>query len=143
MKPFTIERTYNAPVSLVWQALTNKDLMKKWYFDLAEFKPEIGFEFRFSGGPAEDRQYLHVCVVTESIVNKKIAYSWKYDGYKGISYVSFELFENGNQTRLKLTHEGLESFAANNNPDFDVKNFEAGWTSIIETSLEKFLKENQ
>lgn len=140
--PFIIERTYNAPAALVWKALTDKELMKKWYFDLQEFKAEKGFEFRFFGGKDPDRPYEHVCVITESIPGRKIAYSWRYEGYQGISYVTFELFEEGNKTRVKLTHEGLESFEANNNPDFDAKNFEAGWTHILGTSLMEFLEKN-
>jgi uncharacterized protein YndB with AHSA1/START domain len=43
--PFVIERTYNAPIAKVWKALTDKNDMKQWYFDLSEFKPEVGFEF--------------------------------------------------------------------------------------------------
>ena len=41
--PFVIERVYNAPIQLVWEAITNRDQMKQWYFDLKEFKPEVGF----------------------------------------------------------------------------------------------------
>ncbi len=41
-EPFVIERTYNAPISKVWKAITDKEEMKEWYFDLAEFKPEVG-----------------------------------------------------------------------------------------------------
>ena len=48
----------------------NKNEMKKWYFDLAEFKAEVGFKFQFSGGPPE-KQYLHLCEVTEIIPEKK------------------------------------------------------------------------
>ncbi len=33
-EPFIIERTYNAPVSKVWSAITDKDQMKQWYFDI-------------------------------------------------------------------------------------------------------------
>jgi uncharacterized protein YndB with AHSA1/START domain len=40
----------NAPISKVWKTITDKDDMKKWYFDIAEFKPEVGFEFQFEGG---------------------------------------------------------------------------------------------
>ncbi len=47
--PFTIERIYNALIEKVWQAITDKDQMKQWYFDIAGFKPEVGFEFSFSG----------------------------------------------------------------------------------------------
>ena len=49
-EPFVIERTYNATIEKVWNAITNKNEMKQWYFDLAAFKPEVGFEFTFTGG---------------------------------------------------------------------------------------------
>src|SRR5207253_1488269 len=42
-----IERTYNAPIAAVWQALTDVDQMRQWYFALKEFRPEVGFEFEF------------------------------------------------------------------------------------------------
>ncbi|MES1217100.1 MAG: SRPBCC domain-containing protein [Bacteroidota bacterium] len=135
--PFIIEKTYDAPMERVWQALTDKDLMKQWYFDLKEFKPEVGFEFQFDGG-SDDKVYHHLCKVTEVIAGKKIAYSWKYKDYEGSSVVSFELFAEGNKTRLKLTHEGLETFPQNN-PDFAVKSFEGGWTYFTGTALKDFL----
>ena len=139
--PITIERTFNAPVATVWKALTDKAEMKQWYFDLAEFKPELGFEFSFTAGPPE-KEYLHLCKITGVIPGKKISYSWRYDGYEGISFVSFELFAEGEKTRLKLTHEGLETFPASNT-DFAATNFVAGWTSIVGTSLKDYLeKEN-
>jgi len=138
-EPFVIERTYKAPVSVVWKAITDKSEMENWYFKLADFRPEIGFEFRFSGGPDRDRQYLHICEVTEVVAERKIAYSWRYDGYPGISFVSFELFPEGEMTRLKLTHRGLETFPSEN-PDFAEENFIAGWTEIIGRSLANHLK---
>jgi uncharacterized protein YndB with AHSA1/START domain len=136
--PFTIERTFNAPVSKVWKALTDKDEMKKWYFDLAEFKPEVGFEFHFTGGP-KGKEYLHLCKIAEVIEGKKLTYSWKYDGYAGESFVTFELFPQGNKTRLKLTHAGLETFPADN-PDMAKKNFVQGWTAIVGTNLKEYLE---
>jgi hypothetical protein len=48
------------------------------------------------------------------------------------------LFEEGNQTKLKLTHTGLETFPINN-PDFARESFAAGWTHIIDKSLAGFL----
>jgi uncharacterized protein YndB with AHSA1/START domain len=136
--PFVIERIYNAPVIAVWNAITSKDEMKQWYFDLAEFKPEVGFRFQFQGG-TDIKQYLHICVVMEVIPEKKITYSWKYEGYEGISFVTFELFAEGNKTTLKLSHDGLESFPASN-PDLAKKNFVEGWTHITGTALKDFLE---
>ncbi len=136
---FIIERTYNASVKQVWKAISDKNEMKQWYFDLAEFKPEVGFEFSFKGGPEDGVQYLHVCVITEVIIEKKLTYSWSYDGYAGKSYVSFELFDEGNKTRLKLTHEGIETFPVSNT-DFATENFIAGWNHIIGISLKEYLE---
>ncbi len=137
---FVIERTFNAPSEKVWKAITDKNEMKQWYFDLAEFKPEVGFEFRFKGGPDEEHQYLHVCEITEVVSGKKLTYSWRYDGYPGTSYVTFELFPEADKTRLVLTHAGLETFPADV-PDFARKNFEQGWLEIIGTSLKKFVED--
>jgi len=135
-EPFVIERTYNAPVERVWKAITDKDQMKQWYFDIAAFKPEVGFEFQFSGGN-EGRKYVHLCKITEVVTDKKLTYSWRYDGYEGNSFVTFELFSEGDKTRLKLTHEGLETFPMNN-PDFEKESFAGGWNYIIGTSLKEF-----
>lgn len=137
-EPFIIERTYQAPIATVWKAITNKDDMKKWYFDLKEFKPEVGFEFNFTAG-SKEKQYEHICKITEVIPGKKLTYSWRYKDYEGNSFVTFELFEEGNQTRLKLTHTGLASFPQNNK-DFGIESFSKGWTSIIGKSLKEFLE---
>ena len=138
-EPFVIERIYNAPVEKVWKAITDKDEMKQWYFDLSEFKAVPGFEFRFTGEGHKGEKYLHLCKITDVIANKKLAYSWRYEGFEGISFVTFELFDEAGKTRLKLTHEGLESFPANN-PDFAKESFAEGWTYIIGKSLKEFVE---
>ena len=138
--PIVVERTFSAPATNVWQAITSKVQMKEWYFDLKKFKAEPGFEFEFEGGP-DDRSYLHLCKITEVIPEKKLKYSWRYDGYEGVSFVTFELFPEGNKTRLRLTHEGLATFPADNK-DFARENFEAGWTDIIGRSLAGFLEKS-
>lgn len=137
-EPFVIERTMNAPTEKVWKAITDKDQMKQWYFDLAEFKPEVGFEFSFVGG-SEEKQYVHLCKITEVVPGKKLQYSWRYDEYPGNSFVTFELFPDGDKTRLKLTHEGLETFPTDNK-DFARSSFEAGWAYIIGKSIIEFVE---
>jgi len=132
-----IERTFNAPVARVWQALTDVDQMRQWYFDLKEFRPEVGFEFEFVV-EHEGNNYHHLCKVTEVIPQKKIAYTWRYEGEPGNSLVTFELFGEGEKTRLKLTHEGIESFPKT--PAYARKNFEAGWTAIIGSELKQFVE---
>jgi uncharacterized protein YndB with AHSA1/START domain len=137
-EPFTIERTLSAPVQKVWKAITDREQMKQWYFDIEAFKPEVGFEFEFAG-ENEGRRYIHLCKITEVVPYKKLSYSWRYEGYEGSSVVTFQLFAEGDSTRLKLTHQGLETFPANN-PDFAKGNFVAGWTEIIGTILPKYVE---
>ncbi len=138
-EPVILEKLFNAPIEKVWAALTNKDEMKQWYFDLKEFKAEVGFQFQFTAGPNKTSQYLHVCEVTEVIVNQKLTYSWRYDGYPGISHVTFELTKKVEGTLLRLIHTGIESFPTEN-PDFAIHNFEKGWNGIIGNSLKNYLQ---
>jgi len=137
-EPFVIERVYDAPVEKVWKALTDKSYMKQWYFNIAEFEPVVDFEFQFEGSN-EGRTFLHKCKITEVVENKKLKHSWRYEGFPGNSFVTFELFDEGDKTRLKLTHEGLETFPSEN-PDFKKQNFVDGWTYIIGKSLKEFIE---
>lgn len=137
-EPLVIERTYDAPIDAVWKALTDSKQMQQWYFPITDFKPVIGFEFQFEGG-SETVTYLHLCKVTEVIAGRKIAYSWKYDGYPGNSTVSWELFDEGKKTRLKLTHEGLETFPQDK-PDFARSSFTGGWTYFADKALKNFIE---
>jgi uncharacterized protein YndB with AHSA1/START domain len=132
-----VERTFNAPVVRVWKALTDVEEMRRWYFDLKEFKPEVGFEFEFMV-EHKGMKYHHLCQITEVISQKKLAYTWRYKGHEGDSLVTFELFADGGKTRLKLTHEGLETFPKT--PSFARKNFMEGWTQIIGSSLKEFVE---
>ena len=131
--PIIVQRLLQAPAAAVWQALTDADAMRQWYFNLPLFRTEVGFRFEFTGGP-EDRQYLHLCEVTEVIPGRRLTYSWRYDGYPGISYVTFELEPEGEATRLTLTHTGLETISPGH-ADFARSNFEAGWDDIINRML--------
>jgi uncharacterized protein YndB with AHSA1/START domain len=137
-EPIIIERVYDAPTEKVWKAITDKKQMKEWYFDFEEFKLEVGFEFEWYGDDGE-RKWLHAGKITEVVPGKKISYTWRYPEYSGESLVTFELFQEGNKTRLKLTHTGLETFPSDV-PGLHIKNFIAGWTEIIGTSLKNFLE---
>ena len=135
-----VERTFDAPVGRVWTALTDVNEMRQWYFDLKEFKPQIGFEFEFVV-EHEGNTYHHLCKVTEVILEKKIAYTWRYKGEVGDSLVTFELFGEGDRTRLKLTHSGIETFPKT--PAYARKNFEAGWTEIIGSEFKRFVENTE
>ena len=139
-EPIVLERTFNAPVARVWKALTDVEEMRQWYFDLKEFKPQIGFEFEFIV-KHEGNTYHHLCRVTDVVPEKKIAYTWRYQGEPGDSLVTFELSPEGDKTRLKLTHTGIDTFPKT--PAYARKNFESGWTAIIGSELKEFVEKKQ
>lgn len=135
-EPLVIVRTLRAPVAQVWRALTQLNEIRRWFFDLEEFKPEVGFKFEFA---VEHKgfNYRHVCKVTAVIPEKRIAYTWRYKGFKGDSLVTYDLVPEGRQTRLILTHAGLETFPETRS--FARKNFLQGWT-FISGALKEFVE---
>lgn len=133
-----IEKTFDAAVEKVWQALTDPVQMKEWYFDIPKFKAEPGFEFQFWAG-SEDKKWLHLCKITEVIPKKKLSYTWRYDGYAGESEVSFELIPLKDKTKLILSHKGLETFPKETE-ELKKANFVEGWNYFMTTALPEFLK---
>lgn len=139
-RPIVVEKTIKAKADRVWKALTDKEQMTQWYFDVSAFKAEVGFEFSFAGKGAKGETYQHLCKIIEVVPMQKLSYSWRYDGYPGDSVVTFELIPNGEETTVKLTHAGVGSFATDN-PDFGRNSFEAGWNYLIGKSLPAFVEE--
>jgi len=138
--PVVIERTFDAPIELVWKAITDKEQVSKWSFGgLDGFKAEVGFKTQFNVHH-NGKNFLHLLTVTDVVPGRKIAYTWRYDGHPGDSLVTYELFSEGDKTRIKLTHEGLESFQPESNPDYARGNFVQGWTSLIGSLLKDFVE---
>ena len=142
MKPHAIQlqKVYPVPITKVWEALTNNNKMKHWYFNLEDFQAVKGFQFHFYGGKDEHNQYLHRCEITEVLPPIKLSYSWCYEGFKGNSQVCFDLSETPQGTLVTLTHSGIDSFEKQIK-DFDPSEFEAGWHYIINTALKNYLED--
>ena len=136
--PIVLEETYNAPISVVWKAITDKDQMRQWFFEpMTSFQPEVGFETEFDV-QCEGQNYPHHWKVVEVAPETRIAYDWRYGGYPGNSFVTWELSETSNGTKLKVTHKGHETFPGDN-PIFSRESGEAGWGYFLHESLKSFL----
>ncbi len=137
--PIVVEQTFNAPIAVVWKAITDQEQMRQWFFEtMADFKPEPGFETQFNV-KCEDRDYLHQWKIMEVIPEKKIAYGWRYGGYPGKSTVVWELSETHNGTKLLLTNEGHETFPQDD-PVFSRESGQAGWDYFVRESPKAFLE---
>lgn len=131
-----------APASAVWQALTDIESMKLWYFNIKEFRAEAGFEFHFFGGD-ETCQYYHECKVLEAVENKRLVHTWTYpQNFDAVSQVTWEIAPEGNGSHVKLIHEGVEKFGGGTDPNFARESFDTGWEYIVKTGLKDFVEKN-
>ncbi len=138
-EPIIVQQTFPVAKEEVWKAITETDLMKKWFFETMEsFKPEVGFEMRFNVH-VEGKDFVHKWKITEVEHEKKIVYNWRYEGYEGDSFVKWELLAENNQTKLTLTHEGIETFPQHI-AEFSRESCEGGWNYFIEKQLRAFLE---
>jgi uncharacterized protein YndB with AHSA1/START domain len=129
--PLVLERVYNAPIEKVWTAISDLEHMRKWYFNLDEFKPEVGFEFHFYGnGKKDDITYATSARVVAVEPPKKLAYTWSMDAAPAETTVTWELFEEGDKTRLVLTHTDLDKIPGDH-PAYKRENYNGGWTSFM------------
>lgn len=134
--PLIKEFRFNASIEKVWQALTDKNKMKDWYFpQLQKFEPVAGFKFLFKDDGAE---YRKEWVVTKVEEGKTLAHSWSYKGYPGVSEVIFDLFAEVNKTMLRVTQTGLESFP--DHPHFKRERFDWGWDNLLGQNLKQLLE---
>ncbi|MBL7717217.1 MAG: SRPBCC domain-containing protein [Flavipsychrobacter sp.] len=130
-----VEHTYNAPAHLVWKAITDPEQLKQWWLDVPGFKAEAGCKFNFRGGA---EQHLHLCEVVEVVEEKKISYSWRFAEFPGDSLVTWELFPEGDKTKVVLTHSGIETFRGDLHPEMKKENF-MGWSHVLDKMLQDFV----
>lgn len=135
-----VKQIFQQPIEKVWKAITNVNDMRQWFFDtIPEFEASVGFETQFNV-TSEDRIFPHVWKISEVIPFNKIVYNWRYEGYQGNSYVTFDLSEIDNQTQLALTTKVTEDFQ-DNIPEFKRESCIAGWNYFIKTSLVNYFKD--
>ncbi|OFX45345.1 MAG: ATPase [Bacteroidetes bacterium GWA2_30_7] len=137
-----VEQTFDSSIESVWDAITKPDKMKLWFFEnITTFKAVVGFETRFVV-QVEDRIFPHLWKLTEVVPNKKITYDWRYEGYSGSAIVSFELINQNNHTKLRLTDTIIENFP-DNIPEFKRESGIEGWNYFIKKSLKEYLEKEK
>lgn len=137
-KPIIVEEKFDKSPEAVWEAITDPEHMRRWFFEnMPDFKPVVGFEVEFdveSGG----RTFPHQWRVTRVEPARLIEYNWRYGGYKGNSYVKFELRDENGSTSLRLTHTVTEDFQEDV-PEFERDSCQAGWHYFIKKRLKEYL----
>lgn len=120
----------NASAEKIWKALTTKEQMKEWYFDIPDFKLEEKSVFNFFE-TGETKEYHHQCEILEIIEHEKFVHTWTHPSHsKGTSTLSWILENNEKGVLIHLKHEGIEQFE-DAGPAFSEANFEMGWKNIL------------
>lgn len=136
--PVIVEETFDVSPAVLWAAVTEPRQMRLWFFENIEsFEPRTEFETRFVV-ENDGRKFVHLWKITKVEPLKKITYNWKYEGYPGDSFVTFEISEQGQKTRLKLVHTFTEDFPEGI-PEFTRESCFGGWRYFINESLRGYL----
>lgn len=113
----------------VWEYLTKPELIEQWLMK-TDFRPTVGYKFRFTFIPKPDSQYDGIvnCEVLEVRPFTKLSYSWNGSTKDKIrnfnSTVVWTLVPKGNGTELQLQHNGFELLD-------DILNHTSGWNSCL------------
>lgn len=139
-EPIKIQECFHVSAERIWQAITEKEQMKQWYFDIPDFELKVDSTFNFYE-PGDAKKYHHQCTIKEILLNRKFQHTWTYpDHSKGKSILTWEIFPIGRFTLVTLTHSGIENFS-DAGSDFSRENYEEGWHELIGKSLKEFLKQ--
>ena len=136
--PIVVEQLFALPASDVWNAITAKEHMQKWFFEQIEsFEPTEGFKTQFDLEHA-GTHYIHMWTITEVIPHQRIVYDWRYKDMPGVGCVTWELEPAGNETKLTLTNTAIEAFD-DSDPSFTRESAQEGWRFLINERLMMYL----
>lgn len=136
--PIIIEKVYHVSLLKVWKAITDKNQMKEWYFDIDDFELKVGAEFNFTVSSG-DTIFYHRCIIKDIVPMKRFKHTWTHPSQsRGESVVTWDLESVDRGTKVTLTHIGVEHFA-DGGANFSRENYVSGWEEILGISLRDFL----
>jgi uncharacterized protein YndB with AHSA1/START domain len=134
-----LERMLDAPVETVWRYLTEAELRRDWFMGGSDARPDSEFELvvdhdNLSAGTVpypESYAAFKGAVWTEKVIRfepPRLLETTFQGGKNG--NVTYELFPEGDRTRLVLTHSGIESGTG-------AQDFGGGWNSHLTVLQER------
>ncbi len=126
------ETKINVPVSKVWDALTNPDQIKKYFFGtnaISDWKVGSPLEFK---GEWEGKEYHDKGVILKSEKDKLFQYTYlssmsgKEDIPENYATVTYELSSKNGSTILKILQDGIET-------EESKKHHEDNWSYMLKS----------
>jgi uncharacterized protein YndB with AHSA1/START domain len=92
-KAVIASRVYDTDAADLWDALTSKERLKRWFSPVSG-DLQLGGRFQVENNASG--------TITECEPNRKVAATWEFGG--GTSWITLTLAADGNGTRLELEH---------------------------------------
>lgn len=134
-----LERLLDAPPEKVWSYLTRAELRQQWFMGGTDARPEGEFELIVDHDKLSDEEVPYPetfeCSKGRIFYEKVLKFypprllETTFQGGKG-GNVTYELFPEGEKTRLVLTHSGITDPSG-------FKDFGGGWTSHLAVLQER------
>ncbi len=131
----------NASASKVWEALTNPELIKKYFFGTDTHTDwKVGSPVRFTG-EWEGKKYEDKGTILANEKNKLIKYKYwssmsgKEDKPENYQTVSYALLGSDDKTTVTITQEGISS-------EKEKEHSEKNWKSVLD-GLKKLVEKNK
>jgi uncharacterized protein YndB with AHSA1/START domain len=130
-KSLTVSKTIKADKATIFNALTDENIMAKWFFAGPEgwsatvkSDSKKGGSYKIDMHNSEGETYSHTGEYKEVSPTDKIVFSWNSQAVTN-TLVTITLTEVDGGTEVKLMHEFMPN-------DQQVENHTGGWTAILE-----------
>ena len=126
------EQHYNAPITRVWDAISNAEEISKWFIQ-ADFKAEKGYQYTFT-----HESTTIVGEVLEVNPVNLLCYTWEIQGTGVATTVKWLLEEKDGGTLLRIEHTGISNYPNEEMAVNMFKDYSGGWDNCA-SELEKYL----
>ena len=128
-----IERTFQAPVEVVFRAWTTEEVMRRWWQAERGWETtEAEVDLRVGGAvrvvmrdPAKEVDYGGGGIYTEVDPPTRLAFTWIWDGDTRRTLIEIDFEERDGATTVSFVHSGLWDEEA-------VRDHEGGWSRILD-----------
>jgi len=115
MLQLQIDQEFNVPVSKLFKAWSNPEVVKKWFAPGDMSVPEASLElkeggqYRFVMQEPEGEQHIIGGTYLEIVENEKLSFSWQWEGAPHATRVDVHFSDiDGMRSRLTLLHSEFE-----------------------------------
>lgn len=144
-RTLTIEKNFNAPLQLVWDAWTQSEHILKWWapkgvdIKIIEYDFKIGGKWKYSGVMPDGKEYITEGTYTEIVQLKKIVTSADFKPMT--ENVEIQVYFEADGEKTKFTFSVIHATQEYCKQQEEM-GFYNGWGSVL-NRLEDFLNKNQ